>query len=1494
MFFIQNKNSYLSHLLKNLLFFEIISLLFCNLEDIEMPLQYRLNSGNYLILSDNGIFIFDSNLTSRIDVKIFDSLIYKRHSDSYCTNMAQFLSEDDGYIIALISNTQYLISKNGILLVEYPLNYMYPNSTYPIIPYAHSGKEYYYLIISKVGVKIIFRKYIYDSSSNSISHNSSYYYDTVTSIYGRIACELMYYLNKKVVACFYGNWQTSYLQVFNMDDFTPISGLGGIIEKTGGQYYNSAIMSPERKRAAFATQHLGDLIAYFYNIDSNSFFKVGKVTEKECDYEQIDTNVEYIPEREEFIYYCSTYDKVYLARLSKDNVFESLPKIDLLKGQFCGYNNIINLGYSSKLEKYFIFSDYDCQQLFIIDNIKAQKTIDYPTDEPEILICSHFYNYNRTDCYEKVPDGFYCNNTFLKTIDKCHDDCMTCKEGATNITSNCLTCKNSKYLDLGNCVDECINGYFIDIDNITKCKCSTNITCKYCSYESQKYNLCSSCNTDNGFFPLKNDINNINNLFINCYNNKSISEGYFFNYSSNSYEKCYYTCKKCKEMGDEIDNKCIECMDDYEFKTDFVNNNNCYQKCNKYEFFDSENKYYCVDKCQNNFSKVIEPKRKCIDKCNNDQIYKFEHDNKCYNSCKTLDYKYEYNCFDNIPDGFYMNNTDLKTLDKCHDNCQICNEGPSNNNNNCLNCRGSKYFDLGNCVDECINGYFIDNDNITKCKCSTNNKCKYCSKESQQYNLCKTCNSDKGYYPKINDEKNINNLIINCYNNESISDGYYLNIKTHYYESCYLTCKKCTELGDIHNNKCIECKSGYMLIDNNCYKKCENYYYLNNSNNYTCTENKTCPFNYSKLIKPKNQCIENCIKDNKYIFEFRNYCYEKCPSYTIPSNDNIFICEETKKEPCKMTKDNIDLYNIELSVNDMNPLIRKYAINYIDTNDYVTIYKNEIISIYIYKNESCLEMTTGYAPKIRFGDCYQKLINHYKISGNLIISIININNNPNSKPLTTYGFSHPVSGELLNSSEICSNEEIVIEEDIETIIENIDVKKKNFIYFHSKEGINIFNKSEEIYTNLCYHLKSPNGRDIPLKDRIAIFYPNITLCDKGCQNKGIDLENLKVKCKCPFNDIMNNNIFSSNLYGQNIKDIVSVFNSLNLDVLKCFKDIFIKEYFIRCDGAFIIIVLFLCQIICFLKYFYDGFFGNKKYLFYLNKCYKNYIIQNDNNTINQFPNCPIKKKKKKIKSYKNLLRKNIVGIFSPAENDSQNTQKKIIKNTSSSKLMTNKSKNFLISKSQIYLNKIKSTKKNKNLDIYEGKSSKHNQIKKTSIETEDYIDIKEYLSTSFDENDFDDVMEKDKRNFILFFSEKIKLNQIFINSLCIKDPFKPRSLKILVLFVIIELFFVINALFYSQEYLSELLFIEGKDSFFSFVPRKINHFIYIYTIIGIISYFIEYFFTGGKKIKKLFIRNKKGNINLNEEIWKVLSKMRIQLLSLIICSIFFTIFSFFI
>ena len=88
--------------IKFLILFQLINLLSFVIKDIDYALKLRLNNGNYLMLAAQGIYMYNQNLTSKIDVKIFDTRLTNDHRESYPTNLAQFLSEDDGYIICLI------------------------------------------------------------------------------------------------------------------------------------------------------------------------------------------------------------------------------------------------------------------------------------------------------------------------------------------------------------------------------------------------------------------------------------------------------------------------------------------------------------------------------------------------------------------------------------------------------------------------------------------------------------------------------------------------------------------------------------------------------------------------------------------------------------------------------------------------------------------------------------------------------------------------------------------------------------------------------------------------------------------------------------------------------------------------------------------------------------------------------------------------------------------------------------------------------------------------------------------------------------------------------------------------------------------------------------------------------------------------------------------------------------------------------------------------
>ena len=109
--------------------------------------------------------------------------------------------------------------------------------------------------------------------------------------------------------------------------------------------------------------------------------------------------------------------------------------------------------------------------------------------------------------------------------------------------------------------------------------------------------------------------------------------------------------------------------------------------------------------------------------------------------------------------------------------------------------------------------------------------------------------------------------------------------------TCYETCKECFKGGNDSNHKCFTCLDNYFSVGDNCYQECKHYHYYDSRNQYQCTSEKNCPGNYSKLIKIKNQCIDNCSKDDNYKFEYDGECYQSCPPDTHNSSEN-YLCED--------------------------------------------------------------------------------------------------------------------------------------------------------------------------------------------------------------------------------------------------------------------------------------------------------------------------------------------------------------------------------------------------------------------------------------------------------------------------------------------------------------------------------------------------------------------------------------------------------------------------
>ena len=190
--------------------------------------------------------------------------------------------------------------------------------------------------------------------------------------------------------------------------------------------------------------------------------------------------------------------------------------------------------------------------------------------------------------------------------------------------------------------------------------------------------------------------------------------------------------------------------------------------------------------------------------------------------------------------------------------------------------------------------------------------------------------------------------------------------------------------------------------------------------------------------------------------------------------------------------------------------------------------------------------------KVDFQDCYDKVKSAYGIQEDLIITVVDKKSTNN--PSSSYSFFHPKSGAKLDAENICKDEVIVVKENLTTILNGKDTKYELQSSLTS-QGINIFDVNDPFYTDLCFDYDNPKDRDMPLSDRVTNVFPNVTLCNDGCQMDGINLEDMTATCNCKFNDITNS----------------EVINSSNILVVKCYDKIF--KYFKNSIGGILAIIL---------------------------------------------------------------------------------------------------------------------------------------------------------------------------------------------------------------------------------------------------------------------------------------------------------------------------------
>jgi hypothetical protein len=158
----------------------------------------------------------------------------------------------------------------------------------------------------------------------------------------------------------------------------------------------------------------------------------------------------------------------------------------------------------------------------------------------------------------------------------------------------------------------------------------------------------------------------------------------------------------------------------------------------------------------------------------------------------------------------------------------------------------------------------------------------------------------------------------------------------------------------------------------------------------------------------------------------------------------------------------------------------------------------------------------------------------------------------------------------------------------------------------------------------------------------------------------------------------------------------------------------------------------------------------------------------------------------------------------------------------------------------------------------------------------------EYLATPLNDMYYDDAVVKDKRTFGVFFYEVLKERQMIAYTFIAEDPLKARTTKIMLFGLNIVLYFVVNGLFFSEDYISEVYNSTKKEKFFTFFPRSLPRFVYCTIVSIVISYITDLFFIEEKKIAGIYKREKDNKVVLKYKINELVKDIGNRYLAFII------------
>ena len=515
---------------------------------------------------------------------------------------------------------------------------------------------------------------------------------------------------------------------------------------------------------------------------------------------------------------------------------------------------------------------------------------------------------------------------------------------------------------------------------------------------------------------------------------------------------------------------------------------------------------------------------------------------------------------------------------------RVCDENEAlirdSNNHICYpitqNIKGFKY-DVGtNYFEKCYASCSFCSEISTD---SSNHKCESCIDDYlPSYKYLKNCYNKNGIEDiedkKVENQNGVNFVITNCSLYKIGSTG-----------ECVEACPEMTDyyLYEYDSNSEQYIKSilnpPKYLFNKKCIEECP----LNSISN----ENNECICQYAFYIENnETTCLsdDNCIDDYPYKNPHTKKCYSSLDDYFNNINLSSTYINNNIYNNQSLINNYKDYFNnlVINSKNNLNDKDNKIIINIKnllkngDLNIFVSnIIEKEKKDIIIKDNNIIYQLTSSdnqnnNISSIKLGKCESELKLYYNISNSTPLLIIktDIYENGLLMPIIEYEIYNIETKELLDLN-ICKDIKLHI---------NIPVNINESNLFK-------YNSSSEYYNDICYSFTTENNTDIILKDRRNEFINNnMSLCENNCNYNAYNKNTQKVLCECNIKikfPIISEIEINQNKLLNNFKDIGS---TLNINIIKCYSNIFKKEGIINNIGNYVISIIIIFTIIYYVYY----------------------------------------------------------------------------------------------------------------------------------------------------------------------------------------------------------------------------------------------------------------------------------------------------------------------